>query len=148
MASRITKLTAADIPARFLPAPVAKAPRRRRKKGDPPAPPSHLEEAVASQIRITGLPTPVTEHRFHATRAWRFDFAWPERRLALEVEGGVGSRFATGRHTRGAGFTADAEKYNEAAIAGWRVLRVTGEQVRNGQALVWLEQALGGRGDA
>lgn len=148
MATRVTKLTAADIPARFLPPAVAKAPRRRRKKGDPPAPPSALEESLAAQIRLTGLPVPVTEHRFHALRGWRFDFAWPDRRLALEVEGGIGARYATGRHATGQGFTADTRKYNEAALAGWRVLRVTGEQVKSGEALGWLERALskdGGR---
>lgn len=79
------------------------------------------------------------EHRFHATRAWRFDFAWPALRLALEVEGGTRSG---GRHTTGSGFEADAEKYNEAALLGWTVLRVTSAQVRSGQALRWCEQAL------
>jgi very-short-patch-repair endonuclease len=145
MATRVTKLTAADVPARFLPPDLPKAPRRRRKKGDPPAAPSALEQALAAQIRLTGLPTPVTEHRFHASRAWRFDFAWPDRHLALEVEGGV---WLGGRHQRGQGYTDDCAKYSEAAIAGWRLLRVTGEHVKNGQALVWLEQALGAKDGA
>lgn len=66
------------------------------------------------------LPTP--EHRFDPSRRWRFDFAFPDVRIALEVEGGV---FTNGRHTRGLGFLKDMEKYNRAAVLGWRVLRTT-----------------------
>lgn len=68
-----------------------------------------------------GLPIPETEYRFCDARKWRFDFAWPESRIALEVEGGV---WTGGRHTRGSGFIKDMEKYNIAAMLGWRVLRV------------------------
>jgi very-short-patch-repair endonuclease len=68
-----------------------------------------------------GLPQPVPELRFDAARAWRFDFAWPERRVALEVDGGIG----WGRHTRAGGWHKDTEKLNAAVAAGWRVLRCT-----------------------
>lgn len=47
-----------------------------------------------------------------------------------------------GRHTTGRGFEADCEKYDEALIAGWRVLRATGGMVKNGQALAMLERAV------
>ena len=63
---------------------------------------------------------PLTEHRFHPTRKWRFDYAWEDHRIALEVEGGV---WVGGRHTSGAGFVKDMEKYNEAACLGWRIIR-------------------------
>ena len=68
-----------------------------------------------------GLPQPVSELRFHETRRWRFDYAWPKHRVALEVEGGV---WTGGRHTSGIGFVKDMDKYNNAALLGWRVLRV------------------------
>ena len=71
---------------------------------------------------LMGLPAPVAECRFDAVRRWRLDWAWPDQRLALEVEGGV---WTQGRHTRGAGFLADCAKYNELAAQGWRLLRVT-----------------------
>jgi hypothetical protein len=67
-----------------------------------------------------GLPAPEAEHRFAAPRRWRFDFAWPAYRVALEVEGGV---WTGGRHTSGAGFVRDMEKYNAAGGLGWIVLR-------------------------
>ena len=66
------------------------------------------------------LPRPVTEYRFHVTRLWRFDWAWPEEKVALEVEGGAWTR---GRHTRGKGFVNDIEKYNYGALEGWLILR-------------------------
>lgn len=69
-----------------------------------------------------GLPLPVTEHKFHPVRKWRFDYAWPEQKIALEVEGGI---YSGGRHTSAAGFLRDMEKYNAAACMGWRVLRIT-----------------------
>lgn len=66
------------------------------------------------------LPPPTPELRFHPKRRWRFDFAWPAHRIALEVEGGV---WTGGRHTSSSGFLKDMEKYNAAALLGWRVLR-------------------------
>ena len=69
-----------------------------------------------------GLPAPVMEHRFHPTRKWRMDFAWPEHLVALEVEGGLWKK-GGGRHNRAPGMIKDFEKYNTAATLGWRVLK-------------------------
>ena len=77
---------------------------------------SALEDGLAARIRAEGLPAPLRDLRF-CSRRWRFDFAWPDRMLALEVEGGTYSR---GRHTRPEGFERDCEKYAEATIRGWR----------------------------
>lgn len=104
-----------------------------------PAQPSHLEQAFAWQVSVAGLPAPVTELRFHPTRQWRLDFTWPDALVAVEVEGGVHSG---GRHTRGTGFEADCEKYAEATLLGWTVLRVTGRHVASGQAVEWLRRLL------
>jgi len=73
-----------------------------------------------------GLPEPVYEHKFHDTRRWKFDIAWPKLKIALEVEGGV---FTGGRHTRGKGFVKDMEKYNSAATLGWVVVRCIPDEV-------------------
>jgi very-short-patch-repair endonuclease len=72
------------------------------------------------QCRACDLPEPVAEYRFHAERRWRFDFAWPERKVAVEIDGGI---WVHGRHNRASGYLADLEKLNAAAEAGWRVLR-------------------------
>ena len=76
--------------------------------------------------RAAGLPEPVAEHRFHAQRKWRFDWAWPQDRIAIEQDGGAWTR---GRHVTGAGFVKDMEKLNAAVLAGWRVFRVTPDQL-------------------
>ena len=68
----------------------------------------------------------VREYRFHTTRTWRFDYAVPASRVALEVEGGV---WTGGRHTSPQGFLADIEKYNAAALLGWTVVRTTPDRL-------------------
>ena len=100
---------------------------------------SNAEESLATILRWAGIAEPIREHRFAPPRRWRFDFAWPERLLAVEVEGGS---FIAGRHSRGAGFEADAEKYNEAALIGWRVIRVTPRMVDDGRALALIQRGL------
>ena len=66
------------------------------------------------------------EYKFHPTRRWLFDYAIIEHKIAIECEGGVWTR---GRHTRGAGFIGDMEKYNTATLMGWKVLRVVPEDL-------------------
>lgn len=101
---------------------------------------SALSNLMAFQLRAARLNGGMEmEHRFHPSRRWKFDFAWPSRLLALEVEGGT---YAGGRHTRGAGYGKDIEKYNEAALCGWRVLRADAKQVADGRALNWVDRAL------
>lgn len=114
-------------------------PRRQRKRatGEPPAPGQW--DGFARLIAAMGMAKPETEYRFHAERKWRFDLAWPAHKIALEIEGGVWTR---GRHTRPAGFLGDMEKYNEAALAGWCVLRTTTKGVQDGAALRLIERAL------
>jgi very-short-patch-repair endonuclease len=82
----------------------------------------------------------VREYRFDIQRRWRFDFAWPSQKLAVEIEGGVWSR---GRHTRGAGYVADLEKYNAATLLGWQVLRYDVTLIESGLALHQVGRALG-----
>jgi|TARA_R110000751_G_C13511822_1_gene451657 very-short-patch-repair endonuclease len=91
---------------------------------------------VAQLCVLSGLPEPVAELRFAAPRRWRFDWAWPDEGLALEIDGGVWTR---GRHTRGAGFLRDIEKLNTAAINGWSVLRTTPDKVQT-QGLADIER--------
>lgn len=79
----------------------------------------------------------VAEYRFHSTRKWAFDYASPVLRIAIEIEGGVYGRGKPcplckrkrgGAHSSVTGILRDIEKYNEATVAGWRVLRFTPKQ--------------------
>ena len=97
----------------------------------------------AEQARAAGLPAPEPEYRFAPPRRWRLDLAWPAFRVAAEREGGV---WTQGRHVRGAGYIADMDKYNTAAIMGWLLVRFTPEQEASGEALALVERALIARG--
>lgn len=119
---------------------------------------SNLEETLDLHIRAAKLTDGMErEYRFAAIacggtgkglrarldaaelKDWRLDFAWPEKKLAVEVEGGV---YSGGRHTRGVGFEEDAHKYNVLTLLGWRLLRFTGRAIQSGVALQSIEVAL------
>ena len=100
---------------------------------------SAAEALLVHQITAAGLPTPVRELRFAPPRRWRFDVAWPERLLAVEVDGGS---WVGGRHTRGAGYEAGCRKTNAAVLLGWRVLRVTPGMIASGEAVAVIGAAL------
>ena len=88
---------------------------------------SKLEQRFALLWRALGGPALEREFKFHTTRKWRADFAHMPSRTLIEIEGGIWIR---GRHTSPKGFTADAEKYLEAALSGWRVLRLVDQQIK------------------
>ena len=90
--------------------------RSSNRKPEPTA--DLFTRLVKSDLRLEC----VKELRFFPTRRWRFDYAIPEVKIAIEVEGGV---YTQGRHTRPIGFLGDMEKYNTATSLGWRLLRVT-----------------------
>ena len=89
-------------------------------------------------VELAGLPKPECEHRFHPTRKWRFDLAWVDMRLAVEIEG---ITHKGGRHQRIKGFSEDCRKYAEAVILNWRVVRVTPRMIRDGEAISLIERA-------
>lgn len=79
------------------------------------------------------------QFRFHANRRWRFDFAWPQYKIAVEAEGGT---WIGGAHTRGKHYESDCAKYNTAALCGWMVGRFTTDMIKRGEALIWVEEAI------
>lgn len=98
-------------------------------------PPEEELEVRLKLDKITGF---VREVKFHPKRRWRFDFADTGKMIAIEVEGGV---FSNGRHVRGKGYEADCEKYNEAVLMGWKLIRVTSRMVRDGRAIEYIKRA-------
>lgn len=101
--------------------------------------------ALYMQLSTTQLPKATREYQFASPRKWRFDIAWPAFHVALEIEGGA---FSLGAHVRGVHFLQDMEKYNAAALLGWRLFRVTPQHVNDGRALQLVEAVLKGVGEA
>ena len=67
----------------------------------------------------------VKELQFHPVRKWRFDYAFPKLKVAIEIDGAV---WKLGRHNRPKGYIADMEKLNTAASMGWLVLRFSTDE--------------------
>jgi very-short-patch-repair endonuclease len=97
------------------------------------------EDTFALHCKVHKL-TPEREFRFHPTRRWKFDFAWPALKLAVEIEGGT---WVAGRHSRALGFEADCLKYNCASLLGWTILRYTTRMVEAGNAIDDVLEVLG-----
>ncbi len=146
----MSKPTIADLPERYrlqIARQLAQAKRPTTISREPdPAPEPKVKrefdraEVFLRALEVRGLPRPEREWKFDAKRRWRFDYAWPEKMVALEVEGGV---WTGGRHTRGAGFLKDIEKYNRAAVLGWRLLRVTPDKLVSFGTFEMLREILG-----
>jgi len=116
-----------------LETPRKRAPRAAPSEGSAP------EQLMAATLKIAGVQGWEREFAFHPKRGWRFDFAWPNERVALEIEGGV---FSRGAHARPKGIVRDIRKSTEAQLLGWIVLRVLPRDVRRGLALQLVERAL------
>ena len=95
------------------------------------------EALLRFQIAALKLPTPLQEYKFMPDRDYRFDFAYPNEKIGIEVEGGtLGMQ---GRHTRGKGYAEDCLKYNLAVLNGWKILRFTTAQVNSGEAVDFIQ---------
>lgn len=78
-----------------------------------------------------------TEYQFLEKRKFRFDYAVPSLKIAIEINGG---QFVNGRHNRGgAGYEADLEKLNLAQLEGWKVLQFTYQQIAKGLHIKHIE---------
>ena len=115
--------------------PLAKELEKARRKAQAEA----LAMTWEQQLMAYEVPPYVKEHRFNPPRLWRFDYAWPDLRLAVEIEGGV---WVSGRHTRGVGFRNDCIKYATASLLGWTVMRFTSDMVEDGTAIGFLDKLL------
>ena len=102
-------------------------------------PRSKGEELFIEQLKVAGLLIPEEEYKFLPDRRFRFDFAWPRWKLAVEIEGAT---WSGGRHSRGKGFENDCIKYNLAVRDLWRVLRFTTQMVKDGRAIMFTAKVM------
>lgn len=93
------------------------------------------EKILVEQCLASGITGFCGEYLFDDDRNWRIDLAWPQQKLAVEIDGSV--------HRIKARFQADIEKHQALFFAGWRLLRVSTHQVRDRVALRLIEMALG-----
>ena len=87
---------------------------------------SALEVRIWCWLQRSGLSLPVRQHWVTTSGGrYRLDFAWPERKLALECDGWElhGDRRAFGK---------DRERVSDLAASGWRLLVVTWEMCTQG----------------
>lgn len=89
--------------------------------------------------KALGIPEPMGEYRFHPIRRWRFDWAWPEERVALEIEGGIWMA-GKGAHSRPMNIIRDQEKQNEAGKLGWRIFRFSPREFKKGIAQAFMQE--------
>ena len=99
---------------------------------------SALEETLAFQLTALGIPF-VREYKAVPGRKFPFDFAFPEARLLVEVQGGT---YTVGAHSTGTGLARDYEKINLAQLHGWRCLQFDGKAVKSGEAAKTIQEAL------
>lgn len=97
------------------------------------------EIEMSAMRAAAGEPTiadpPARFFRFDPARAWHFDFAWPSKMIAAEVEPAT-------TLTRSARlYRNELDKFNSAALRGWRVFRFTPHDVRDGRAMELLRLA-------
>ena len=115
-------------------------------KGKKPSQKSEAEEKLWLHLRVLGQQRLWRRQvRFHPVRRWTFDFARPDIKLAVEVQGihrfGADGKQTKhpGYHRSAEGIENDCEKAAKAMLLGWKVLKVTTGQVKSGQAFAWIE---------
>lgn len=96
--------------------------RKARRAANQRRADSRLTRLLAACVKRGVTSVGEAEYRFHTDRKWRFDYAWPGAKVAVEIDGGQWQ--VTGRD-----LSREAERNNEAQIAGWCVLHFTSEQI-------------------
>jgi very-short-patch-repair endonuclease len=87
----------------------------------------------------------LAEFPFHPTRKFRFDYALPELKIAVEVDGGLFNAYMgkhAGRHSGGMGQKTDMEKGNLACADGWLVFHFIPDEMFAFENRKLLEQAI------
>ena len=101
---------------------------------------SDLEDQLEFQLKSVKITGFTREYKFHPKRRWRLDFAWVDKKIGVEVEGGIW--LPRSGHNTGVGISRDVEKGNSLTLLGWKLIRVTGKMIKNGEALNLIESIL------
>lgn len=118
------------------------APRSSRKR----TPKNDYKATFLLHLKFAGLPEPACEYQFHESRKWRFDYAFIEKKVAVEYQGLAWKNEGASGHQSIAGLMNDCEKFTEASLAGWTLILITAESVNSGKAIEWVRRALSPEG--
>jgi hypothetical protein len=90
---------------------------------------AEAESPMESEARLVmldgGLPPPILQHEIvdRSGRIWRVDFAWPDRKVAVEYDG-------FDWHSDPEKFRRDRQKRAALQELGWTVMSIVGDDVR------------------
>ena len=101
--------------------------------------PNEFEAKLARELKTLKIKFE-QEFYFHPERKWRADFHLIDKKILVEIEGGI---WSGGRHTRSKGYLGDMEKYNAATMMGFQVIRFSTDQVKSGHAIQQIEMMVG-----
>ena len=113
--------------------------RSKRPKVKSEKIPNEFEAKLARELKTLKIDFE-QEFKFHPDRKWKADFHLIDKKILVEVEGGI---WTSGRHTRGKGYLGDMEKYNAATMMGFQVIRFSTDQVKSGHAVQQIEKMVG-----
>jgi hypothetical protein len=132
-------MTAAQIKGHSIDERVSIIERTATAKGLIKAETKTLEDQFAVQIERYGLPEPVREYQFEDTPvAWRWDFAWPQYKLLVEINGGIYQDPPTG-HRSISGLLRDYAKLNAATQRHWWSMSFDNKAVESGEAVLMVQ---------
>ncbi len=95
---------------------------------------SELEEAfLKAWMKRYPKHMPALQHRFHPTRKFRFDFAWPTKKVAVEIQGYGPGHFSL------LGATKDYDRLIECLKLNWRVIYFTNMHLSDKRMLSTLD---------
>jgi hypothetical protein len=85
---------------------------------------------------------PQRNYRFHPMRRFEIDWAWPEQKVGVEIQGGIWIPGGKGAHSRPMNIVRDMTKHNLLLDAGWRVWHYTPKEVIDGIAIEHIDKIL------
>ncbi len=100
---------------------------------------SRWEKTFEFQLKYHEIPPHISQFKFHETRKWAVDFAWPNHRIIVEIEGGIWIKGGAG-HSHPISIERDIEKYNQVSLYGYRLFRFTDKEIRSGAAINLLKE--------
>lgn len=93
---------------------------------------SKLEADYVAQLERIEVPAFEINYRWHSVREWRWDVAFVDDKVAVEIDGV--RRDGKGDHQTEKGMTNDYQKVAEGVLWGWTILRFTRTMVASGEA--------------